>query len=472
MEDVPDTVTDSVTDSVTVYDYCIVGGGVLGCAIGKTLLEKEPDAKILIVEKFANAGFGNSSRSNALYRNIFDTELNIQISASSLLYYGSEEAKGEDFGRREIGYLFLWTQEQYDTYLEPSLDHQGERLSFFDFLDAHSIDYEVFNAVQLKQRWPDLELEPTGELAEMIAANKISWGFWGKNCGAYLPDLVVKHYLKKFMQMGGQTLYNTRVTALKLGAVDSAEFDPDYVPAVWQPHEIKAIEVDRDGQSSYIHSKRFVLATGAWINQLLDPLGGRSMIKAKKRQLFTIDHVSDFIFSNNFSQDHSTIPFVILPTGGVYIKPLDKAGALVVGTSDKIGRSFAPTYSLRGDRDLDAEMDDPQAEDDFFMYNILPIMQAYFPGVFDDLTKIKGSAGHYAYSIDGNPVIDKVKGVPNLFFASGASGSGIMKADSIARLCAAVARGEPVAKLFNGTEIDVRIFGVETRDLPDETLVL
>jgi len=132
-----------------------------------------------------------------------------------------------------------------------------------------------------------------------------------------------------------------------------------------------------------------------------------------------------------------------------------------------LGRRFEPTYQFDGSA---SELDDPKAEKEFYTYNILPVLQAYFPSVFDEHTQIKGSAGFYAYSVDKYPVIDRV--ASNLVLVSGASGSGIMKADSIARIATACVLQQQNARLYNGFEIEVSSFGIKHRDLPDETLVL
>jgi len=452
---------------VDPYDYCIIGGGVMGCAIGKTLLEQHPDASIVIVEKNTAAGQGNTIRSNAAYRNIFDTELNIQLAASSIKYYHDMEEQGEDFGRRQIGYLFLLTAEQYEQYNTAKLDYSDEVISFFEFLDCHDIAYEIYTQDQLQVMFPELVLEPSSDVANLIGAKPITYGFLGKQCGNFSPDLVVQHYLRHYLNAGGEIRYQTRVESLKLGN-PAAAFDPDYIPKVWEEMEIKAIEVSHQGNTSFIRAEQFIVATGAWINELLDPLGIQSLVKAKKRQLFTVEQVGDFISNHQFPNDHSIFPFVILPTGGVFLKPKGEAKSVVIGTSDVIGRRFEPTYPLN--QSTFSNLDNPQAESDFYLYNILPVLQSYFPSVFDEYTQFKGTAGFYAYSVDKYPVIDRA--LSNLVMVSGASGSGIMKADSIARIAVALVLQEQYAQLYNGFEIEVSRFGIKHRDLPDETLVL
>lgn len=451
-----------------LWDYVIVGGGILGCAIGKTILERRPEASVLILEKNDGPGLGNTIKSNAAYRNIFDTDVNILLAGSTIKYFTDQEKLGYDFGRDEIGYLFLLTEEQYQSYGQPTLPLNEKHVSFFEFLTHHEIAYEVLDADSLQQKFPQLSLHPENELAEMIQAKQIQYGLWGKQCGKFAPDLVIQFYLQKFLESKGRIQYQTQVTKILLGAKDQP-FDPEYRSSVWQEQVVHGVQVKSvDGETRNVLGKQVILATGAWINELLDPLGARSLTKAKKRQLFTIDHLDHFVKNSNFAPNYNTFPFTILPTGGVFLKPLEHAGSVVVGTSDVIGRAFEPTY-LKGT--ASSNLDHPKAEENFFIYNILPVLQTYFPGIFDNI-KTKGTAGMYAYSVDKYPVIDQVDGLGNLFIVTGASGSGIMKADSIARICVSRIYQEESAILYGGAEVQVARFGIKHRNLPHETLVI
>jgi len=40
-----------------MYDYLIIGAGIIGLAIAKSLNEKYPDKKIIIIEKESDVGF-------------------------------------------------------------------------------------------------------------------------------------------------------------------------------------------------------------------------------------------------------------------------------------------------------------------------------------------------------------------------------------------------------------------------------
>ena len=70
-----------------LYDYLIVGAGILGSATAFYLKKELPSSKILLIDKYPACGQGNTSKSNACYRNIFDTELNMQLCNASIECY-------------------------------------------------------------------------------------------------------------------------------------------------------------------------------------------------------------------------------------------------------------------------------------------------------------------------------------------------------------------------------------------------
>ena len=49
-----------------MYDYIIIGAGIIGLAIAKTLNEKYPDKKIVILEKESDVGYHSSGRNSGV----------------------------------------------------------------------------------------------------------------------------------------------------------------------------------------------------------------------------------------------------------------------------------------------------------------------------------------------------------------------------------------------------------------------
>ncbi|MHA2278285.1 MAG: NAD(P)/FAD-dependent oxidoreductase [Candidatus Kariarchaeaceae archaeon] len=467
------------------WDYIIVGAGIFGCVTARYLKESLPEAKILLIDKFLAAGQGNSSKSNACYRNVFDTDLNILLSSSSVGYYKYLEKKEKiDLGIKEFGYLWLLTDDQYQARHEKSIPYQfneiNKKVSLIEFMELNNIPIEIYTHEQLVNMFPVLKTafnaaeKDDNEFGMQI--RDIQYGLLGKQCGTLEPDLLVKAYEQFYKNLGGEVLYNHEVVKLILKEKGEA-FDPDYIPTVWRNSEIAGIKVQNEAKNEIltIKAKNVVLTTGAWINQLLDELGVNSTVKAKKRQLFRICGVDKLVDNQHFN-DLASIPFLILPIGGVFIKPVPEAKCVDVGCADDIARRFE-TRAILGKDEYDIKskfLDDPHGEVDFYLYNVLPVLEMYFPTVFTDDTKLaeKPSAGMYSYTVDKFPVIEKVKSLGNLFFCSGGSGSGIMKADSFGRILVSQILGQTKCKLFNGFEVNVEDFSIHDRNLPKETLVL
>lgn len=460
-------------EKAEIYDYIIVGAGILGCATAKYLQDEiGNNKKILLIDKYMSCGQGNTSKSNACYRNVFDTELNIKLCNSSICYYTHvEKDLGFDLGIKEFGYLWLLTEEQMNVRKEKTIfDTSGNAsLSFLDFLDLQKVSYEVLSKEQLKDIFPGLQLEGLVE-GEKVS---IQSGLLGVHCGSLVPDLLVKFYEEQYRKKGGVINYGWEVTDILLQEKGKS-FDKDYFPTVWRNTEIAGIKVKnvKSLEEQILLSKHVVLCTGAWVNQLIYNLGIHVGVNAKKRQLFRIKGKQNFVINSAFKNKYASIPFIILPSGGVFIKPIPQNGCVDVGCSDDIGRQFETEPKLMEQKydSFKNNLDNPRGELEFYQTDVLPVLKAYFPNEFNEKVLIEQpSAGMYAYSLDKFPVIAKEH---NLFICTGASGSGIMKGDAIARINVANIVGKDTCELFDGSLIVVKDFSIHQRKVPDETLIL
>jgi glycine/D-amino acid oxidase-like deaminating enzyme len=93
----------------------------------------------------------------------------------------------------------------------------------------------------------------------------------------------------------------------------------------------------------------------------------------------------------------------------------------------------------------------------------------YFPQLMD-CQPFSAFAGLYEINtVDGQPVIFEEN---DLIVAGGASGSGIMKADAIGRIAAALYKGEEHALLFGDRKFKVSDLGLKNRNVEPEKLVI
>lgn len=97
------------------------------------------------------------------------------------------------------------------------------------------------------------------------------------------------------------------------------------------------------------------------------------------------------------------------------------------------------------------------AEDDFYAYNMYPVISHYFT-CLEETRAFNKWAGHYDLNtIDGSPYIFEDSG---LIVAGGTSGSGMMKADAIGRIVAAAQVRKDIATLDGGKHFRVAKLGI------------
>jgi glycine/D-amino acid oxidase-like deaminating enzyme len=146
----------------------------------------------------------------------------------------------------------------------------------------------------------------------------------------------------------------------------------------------------------------------------------------------------------------------ILPKANILFRPELSEGSLWLACADNLGRKF----------ELE---EDPQAELDYYTNNIYHVLVKYFP-CFEDVRPMNMWAGQYAInSLDETPVITEF---PGLLYIGAASGSGIMKSDSLARVLDSLEAGENEAELFSGKRFRVSDLGIKKRNIEHEEFII
>jgi len=246
-------------------------------------------------------------------------------------------------------------------------------------------------------------------------------------------------------------MYNTEATKLILRPVEELGLPGE--PFVWQDTVVSGAETSK----GEIHAEKTVVAAGAWAQQLLDPLGLDSFQRPKKRQIFAFkDPKLEPFLKVEGLNEMGVIPLTILPKANILFRPELSEGSIWLACADNLGRGFLLE-------------EDPQPEEDYYTNNIYHVMVKYFP-CFEDVRPMNMWAGQYAVnSLDETPII---YGAPGLCYVGAASGSGIMKADSLGRLTDALVAGEPEATLFGGRKFCVADLGVRHRHVEHEMFVI
>lgn len=432
------------------YDVIIIGAGILGGSAAYHMKKNNPAKRMLLLDRYAGAAQGNTGRSNSMFRNTFTSSDNQILSDASIDYYLELQESGVDIGIKKTGYLWLLSEDQ----LSANERHIAR------MLDA-GIQVRRCDKLELKKALPSLQADLGSEEASLMNLKTVETGVFGAKCGQLDAVRLTSYYIERFRKMGGEVAFSTNAENLLAEPMESLGIEGE--PFLWQDSKINGLIVS-GSISAKIRAETIVVATGAWNNELLAPLGIDGRVKAKKRQIFKIQAGGDTELSkllrNDSFNDINTLPFVILPSGCL-IKAIPESSEFWVACDDDFTRAYIDVPS----RDLD----DYKAEPEYYQNNVNRILKEYFRE-FKDKKSSKMWAGLYSYNtLDYLPFVFSEKGV---IVIGGDSGSGIMKGDSLGRIADAVYRGEKEAELYGGKRYSCSKLGFSQRDVEREQWVI
>jgi len=422
-------------------DVLIVGGGVLGFSSAYYMKRRRPDDRIVLIDRLGGPGQGNSAKSEGAFRNVFTSKTNYLLADSTIDAFNHLQYDlGYDLKLEHIGYLWLFSDEQHRR-LKPVLDSMaglGVELRFFD--------------EGLTDMIPGLVTDFTGdEEAELLGLEPVDVGMQGVKCGSIDADLLVRCYERMFLDAGGEVVYGAEAEKLILEPEEELGIPGE--PFVWQDATIKGAETSK----GEIRADTTVVATGAWAERLLDPIGFDAMMRPKKRHIFVFkDPRLRGLFEVKGLNEVGALPLTVLPKSGVYLKAEVSEGSIWVGCADNLGRRFGVE-------------DDPQPEESYYTDEIYHVLVEYLP-CFKDVRPVNMWAGQYAINgFDGIPVVAPA---PGMIYVGAASGSGIMKSDALGRVAAALYVGDEEAELYGGRSFRVADLGVRSRRVEREEFII
>jgi glycine/D-amino acid oxidase-like deaminating enzyme len=443
----------------TKHDVVIIGAGIFGMATAYHILKNNENLKVMVVDKAASAGSGNTAQSAAMYRDTFSSEVNLVLSSTTRDFFRYVQNElGVNLSLKGITYLWLMDRVQFE-----SNKHAVESM-----LDKN-VRIEILDKDDIKKKIPDLVTDFDNENVELLGLKNIDYGILGRDCGELDSDKITRDfYENEFKKLGGETLYSIRIKNLVLEPIGEKLGIPGE-PVGWQDKKIGSIET-QDGKK--ITSEIFILATGPWANELLLPIGVDSHSLPLKKSLFRVQtpRLASLLDNKNFNEEE-TIPFIIFPIHGIYVKPVKYNNSVWIGGGSTIGHPYVISHPDTFEKE-ENPLDDTQANPRVYEYDQYLVLSEYLP-VLKNQPLTNQWAGYYAMNtMDKNPVVFKPNGIKGLIVVTSGSGSGIMKADAVGRIAAALYCGEEYAKLFGGKEFKVSRLGLKARDVDKEDFVI
>jgi glycine/D-amino acid oxidase-like deaminating enzyme len=424
------------------YDVLVVGAGILGLSSASHIKLANPTLKILIVDRNVAAGLGSTVNSAAAFRVFFSSASNYALANSSVEFYRHlQQARGVDLKMRWCGYLWCFTEADY-LRLYPVLKD-------LQFKSAETVEFkpeELAQTLGMHVNFPgDAEAQRLG-LGDLYKAVYVP------RAGLIGVMQLVHFYETEFLRLGGEIRYRTEVKTLQVEP--KTPLGLAGAPFFWQEPVVTAAETS----SGTIKASKTVVAAGAWLAQLLDPIGVECHVKARKRQVFNIQAQTEpqrkLLHNTDYSDEG--LPFLVLAKPQVYLRPNLYGEGFGIGYADEFPRAYLPELI-------------PKPEPEFYQQTLQPVVAKCLPQFVGAQTS-GGFAGLYEINtLDEQPVIFSKHG---MVVVGGGSGSGIMKADAIGKIAAAAYAGQEYAELWGGSKFKVSDLGLKNRRVEPEKLVI
>ena len=423
------------------WDVLVVGAGVIGLSTAYHIKKNNPQLSVLVIDRNAATGQGDTAKSMAALRDTFTSDVNRLLARSTIDFYKHVQTElGSNLNLDMVGYLWLLTEKQF-------IAHE----SIANQMRAQGIRLKIVERDELASLMPDLVLDPASEQSKLLGLESIHKAVFGFDCGIVAPELIVKFYENEFTKLGGELQFGTDAKYLRLGAGKPLGIPGE--PFAWQAKVFREVETNH----GTMPADTIVLAAGIRTATLLDPLGIDCLTKPQKNQVYQVrdEKIQRLLRTKGFNEQ-GTVPFTILPRGEAYFRPNPRERSFWLSSTAGIGQPFK----------LEEE---PIADENNYTYNIYPILSEYFP-CFANLRPINSWAGFYdVNSVDSTPIVARIS---NCVVAAGLSGSGIMKADAVGRMAAALTEGKDEAKLFGDQRISTLQLGLTNRAVPREEFVI
>lgn len=365
-------------------DVAIVGGGVIGAASAYHLALAAPHLRVALLEQ-DHVGSGSTARSFAAYRKQFRSRVHVLSSVVSQRELERFEAlAGADVGLRQIGYLFLYRDEDALAQAAGAVALQRE---------CGVDDVEVLTGAEVARRFPFVD-------------GGVRGATWCPSDGYLDPWGMAVGYAEAARRQGVDVRVGARVADLVLegGRVAGVLLADGTVQPAGQ----------------------VVLATGAWTRRLAPVVP----ITPVKRYVYTSPRIR--------GRDVSAFPMTVLDLGP-YVRS-EARESLAWGFDERptepTGAEAAARPGLPDEPDYAVEPGFGRDHDEYGYEILLRLSEAIGFFLEEEVGIADAACGYYEVTPDHRVVIDHVPDRPGLVVAAGASGHGIMHAPAYGMLVA------------------------------------
>ncbi len=380
-------------------DVVVIGGGSTGCSILYHLAKmgvKDP----LLIDKAPQLAAGQTSRSTALVRTHYSTEVLTRMALLSYRFFKDfrRELPGRTAGYVETGLLVGADEASVGPLLQNSAMHK-----------SLGIDSRVMK--------PD-ELAASG-IEPMLDANAFSLFAYEPNAGYAEPSTTASSFASAAVALGAKVLKGARAHKIERAPSSSAG-----------GYSVVTTE-------GSVLCKNVVLATGVWSRPLFAAMNVDLPMRVSRHPVAIFGRPSSYL---------GTRPVVFDFPRSAYYKP-EGSELLFVG-------------SLAHELDASGPDADPDAYDEGVTYeetiDFSRSVAAALPAMGAAGTYRQGYAGLYDNTPDLHPVIDELSGhgYPGIYCVVGLSGHGFKLAPEFGRIISSLVTQGRFA------DYDVSVFGL------------
>ncbi|KAK0170648.1 hypothetical protein PV328_008475 [Microctonus aethiopoides] len=273
------TLTTSV-DASNTYDLVVVGGGIVGCATAREMLQRHPQMKIAIVEKENKVAMHQTGHnSGVVHAGIYYTP----GSMKAKLCVEGLKLSYDYFAKHNIAY------KKVGKLIVAQTPDQVKKI-------ADLYERGIKNAV------PDLQLVEKNDISKFEPKCKGERALWSPWTGIVDWGSVCRHFAAEFKKMGGRIILNYEVTGIKESNLKE-ELGPVSVTSRTDSIKTKYVLT-----CAGLHSDRLAVMTGCNISPKIIPFRGEYLLLDK--------HKTHLCTTNIYPVPDSRFPFL-----GVHFTP-------------------------------------------------------------------------------------------------------------------------------------------------------